>query len=71
MKVLYIILFVVSFLVGMVFIYFTPTEYKTVIVYPSPSNLKKIQYKDESDQCFEFSAKLVECKADVKKIPVQ
>ena len=49
----------------------SPLEYKTVVVYPSPTNVKKIQYKDKADQCFEFSARLVDCTSKAKKIPVQ
>jgi hypothetical protein len=71
MKVLYIVLFVISFSVGMIFSYLSPMEYKTVVVYPSPSNVDKIQYKDKTNQCFQFSAKLVDCTKEVKKIPVQ
>ena len=65
------ILFVISFIVGMICIYMSPLEYKTVVVYPSPANIKKIQYKDKADQCFEFSARLVDCTSNAKKIPVQ
>ena len=65
------ILFVISFIVGMICVYMSPLEYKTVVVYPSPDNIKKIQYKDKADQCFEFSARLVDCTSNAKKIPVQ
>ncbi len=71
MKLMYICLFIVSFIVGMGFIYISPTEYKTVIVYPSPTNVKKIQYKDSANHCFQFSAKLVDCGKGSKRIPVQ
>lgn len=67
----YIPIFIVSFVIGMVCVYFSPIEYKTIMVYPSPTNIKKIQYKDKADQCFEFSARLVDCTKDAKKIPVQ
>jgi hypothetical protein len=70
MKIVYLIAFLLSFLVGAVFLYLSPMEYKTVVVYPTPSNLKQIQYKDNADNCFQFSAKLVDCK-NTKKIPVQ
>jgi len=65
------ILFVVSFVIGLLFVYLSPTEYKTVVVYPSLTNLDKIQYKDKSDHCFQFSAKLVNCDNTSKHIPVQ
>jgi hypothetical protein len=72
MKLVYIQLFVVSFLVGCIFVYLSPVEHKTVMVYPTPKNCKKIQYKDDADQCFQFSAKLVNCKGrKVDKIKIQ
>ncbi len=71
MKIIYIVLFVASFLLGSVFIYLSPMEYKTVVVYPSPENLDKVQYKDSSNHCFQFSARLVDCGKNPKKIPVQ
>lgn len=67
----YIPFFLVSFVIGMVCVYFSPLEYKTVMVYPSPTNLKKIQYKDKAGQCFIFSARLVDCTKSAKIIPVQ
>jgi uncharacterized membrane-anchored protein YhcB (DUF1043 family) len=71
MKLVYIVAFVLSFILGAIFLYFSPTEYKTVVVFPTPDNLKKIQYKDEMENCFQFSAKLVDCGKDVKKIPIK
>ena len=71
MKVKYIALFIVSLVVGIVFIFLSPMEYKTVVVYPTPSNVDKIQYKDKADHCYKFKAKLVNCTKDARKIPVQ
>ena len=71
MKLSYVMLFVASFIVGSIFIYVSPTEYKTIVVYPSPANLHKIQYKDKTNHCFQFSAKLVGCGKGAKRIPVQ
>lgn len=68
---LYVGAFILSFLLGAVFIYLSPVEYKTIVVYPTPTNLEKIQYKDNADNCFQFSARLVDCGENVKKIPVQ
>ena len=71
MSLLHITLFIVSFMVGLLFVYLSPIEYKTVVVYPSLSNLEKVQYKDESNNCFQFTAKLVNCDKNIKHIPVQ
>ena len=67
----YAILFLISFFVGMVFVYLSPVEHKTVFVFPSPNNIKQIQYKDKAEQCFNLSAKLVDCKRGAKNIPIQ
>ena len=72
MKLIYIQLFIVSFVVGLLLVYLSPVEHKTVMVYPTPKNSKKIQYKDDADQCFRFSAKLVNCKGrKINKIKIQ
>ena len=67
----YAILFLVSFVVGMVFVYLSPVEHKTILVFPSPDNIKKLQYKDNAEQCFDLSAKLVDCTKGAKNIPIQ
>jgi hypothetical protein len=71
MKIKFVIIFVVSAIIGWIAVCLMPIEYKTVIVYPSPDNLTKIQYKDKSDNCFEFSSTTVECTSKAKKIEVQ
>ena len=74
MKVKYIGAFIISFIVGMIFICISPVEYKTVVVYPTPSNLEKIQYKDKANNCYKFDATEVKCPTDtslIKKIPIQ
>jgi hypothetical protein len=64
-------LFLASAVVGWILICLLPIEYKTVVVYPTPDNLTKIQYKDKGDNCFEFSSSNVQCTSDAKKIEVQ
>jgi hypothetical protein len=71
MNVKFAILFVVGAIVGCVLMCLMPMEYKTVVVYPTPENLDKIQYKDNGDNCFEFSSSNVQCTPNAKKIEVQ
>jgi len=66
----YLMYFIISFIVGGIFVYFYPVEYKTVVVYPTLNNIKKIQYQDSQNECFQFSAKLVDCTAESKTIDV-
>jgi len=70
MNLKYLLYFILSFIVGMGIIYIYPVEYKIVVVYPTLNNIKKIQYKDSQNECFEFSAKLVDCTSDAKTIDV-
>ena len=44
-----VLCFAASFVVGLVLVYYSPIEHKTVFVYPTPSNEKKIQYKSQFD----------------------
>jgi hypothetical protein len=64
-------IFLASFAVGMVLVYFSPMEYKTVFVYPTPNNVDDLQYKDSAGQCFRFSSKEVDCTGSANKIPSQ
>ena len=65
------IVFLLSFLVGCAVIYYSPIEHKTIFVYPTPSNISTLQYKDAVGTCFQFSAKDVECTGTPQKIPAQ
>ncbi len=62
-----------SFVVGLIFVFIQPIEHKTIFVYPTPSNVDSIQYKDEVENCYAFSAKLVDCNSasKISKIPPQ
>ena len=62
-------LFLASFLVGCFVIYYSPMEYKTVFVYPKPSNVKKLQYKGTDGSCVTFRAVEAECGPNVSQYP--
>lgn len=73
MRLLNIPVLVLSFVVGLILVFIQPIEHRTIFVYPTPSNVDKIQYKDEVDNCYSFSAKLVDCNSasKISKIPPQ
>lgn len=66
--------FLISFAVGMFFIYILGPETKPIYVYPSPENVDKVLFKDKADNCFYFDPTQVECPKDtslISSIPMQ
>lgn len=66
--------FLISFAVGLFFIYILGTEMKTVYIYPTPENVEKILFKDKADNCFNFEETTVDCPTNeslIYKIPIQ
>ena len=67
-------IFLISFAIGLFFIYILGPEIKTIYIYPSPENIDKILFKDKADNCFYFEEQKVECPKDknlISKIPMQ
>jgi hypothetical protein len=67
-------IFLISFTIGLFFIYVLGPERKTIYIYPSPETVEKVLFKDKADNCFYFEEQVVECPSDVSKIstiPIQ
>jgi hypothetical protein len=67
-------IFLISFAIGLFFIYILGPEMKTIYIYPSPENVDKVLFKDKADNCFLFEEKNIECPKDENKIfgiPIQ
>jgi hypothetical protein len=66
-------MFIASFVIGLFFVYMIGSENKKIIVYPTPQNITKIQYKDVAENCFSFVSKEVPCpeNGDFSTIPFQ
>lgn len=67
-------IFLISFSIGLFFIYILGPEIKTIYIYPSPENVDKILFKDKADNCFYFEETSVKCPNDeslISKIPIQ
>ena len=67
-------IFLVSFAIGLFFIYILGPEMKTVYIYPSPENVEKILFRDKAENCFYFEQEIVKCPKDeniISKIPIQ
>jgi hypothetical protein len=67
-------IFIISFAIGLFFVYILGPETKIIYMYPSPSNYTKVQYKDNSDQCFNFTPTETKCPMNpfkINTVPVQ
>jgi hypothetical protein len=67
-------IFLISFCIGVFFVYVTMPDMRKIYVYPTPENVAVLQYRDNTGSCFEFTQKEVACPRDeskIKKIPVQ
>lgn len=67
-------IFLVSFAIGLLFVYLMGPDMKTIYIYPSPENVDKVLFRDKADNCFYFEEENVECPKDenlISKIPIQ
>ena len=67
-------IFIISFLLGLLFIYILGPKQKIIYIYPTPENVNKILFHDKADNCFQFDEMNVECPTDISnifRIPIQ
>ena len=65
--------FIISFAIGMLFVYLYQPDKRVVYVYPTPESVDLLQYKDSTGSCFHFKQTEVKCPANDKiaKMPAQ
>lgn len=72
MKYINLPIFLLSLVIGLIFIYLSATPTETVLVYPTPENAGRVEYKDKAGTCFSYKAMEVKCpKVGMKVIPIQ
>lgn len=64
-------LFLISLSIGLFYIYLAEEYKKVIVIYPTPDNVSKYQYKDQSDQCFSYELNEIKCSSNYNKIPMQ
>jgi len=64
-------LFLIGLSVGLLYIYLAEEYKKVIIIYPTPNNIDKYQYKDKSDECFSYELTEVKCPAEYNEIKMQ
>ena len=66
--------FLVSFAIGLFFVYVLGPEMQKIYIYPSPETVNKVLFKDKANNCFHFQEEAVDCPNDISKIssiPIQ
>lgn len=63
---------VISFSIGIFYVYVTAPSPEVVLKFPSPFNAGKITYKDQSENCYKYLHEKVDCEKskNVKPQPV-
>jgi hypothetical protein len=73
-KYINIFVFILSFSIGMLFVYLYTDDKRIIYVYPTPETVGQLQYKDATGTCFHFKQTEVECpkkSSDIAKLPPQ
>ena len=74
MKYISIPVFIVSFFIGVFYIYLSNPPTRSILIYPTIDNNSKFQYMDKAENCFKFIASEQKCPYNtgyLKTIPIQ
>ncbi len=63
--------FLISFFVGLIFIYISGPEYNYITIFPTEDNKEKFQFEDKGSNCFTLESARVECTPSAEQLPIQ
>ena len=72
-KIINLRVFLLSLFLGLIFIHLNDDR-KKINVYPTPSNINKVEYKDRAENCYEYTMEQVKCpskSSQINHVPVQ
>ena len=74
MKYINLPVFLISLILGLVFVHVSAEPTETVLVYPTPENAGKHEYVDKIGNCYQYHAEQMPCPKEKKllqRIPIQ
>lgn len=64
-------MFLISFLLGILYMYLSKPELKVIQISPTPDNCDKVLYRDQADTCYKYKAREVPCKEESSFFSIQ
>jgi hypothetical protein len=65
-----IIAFFIAFMLGIFYVYISTPKPRVIIKYPTPYNVNKIMYQNDSGECFKFKMEEVKCTKEAIVQPI-
>jgi hypothetical protein len=65
-----IVVFLIAFIIGLVYVYVNVPKSKIIVKYPTPYNSDKLTYMGLSGECYKFKAEQVACTNDAFQQPI-
>lgn len=66
--------FIISFAIGILYVYLVQPKKEVVYRFPNPNNLDKLVYTDKNDNCYKYKVEEKNCtevnKNDIKTQPI-
>lgn len=63
--------FLLSFSIGLLYVYLVQPTPKVVLKFPTPYNAGKVTYKDLTNTCYTYKAERAACPVDKSKVKQQ
>ena len=54
-------IFLVSFALGILYVYLNEDHKKIIVIHPTPDNYEQYQFKDKTGTCFSYQLKELKC----------
>ena len=62
---------IISFLFGIIYIYYTNPDQEDIKVYTTDDNKHLFQFNDKINNCFNLKQNVIKCSNEVEEIPIQ